>query len=119
MTVYSFENSSRALLVTLVRAQHVHVIVAGKCDLDASDHCHIPGHGSQPEATGVCTDPRRAAAGVEQQLVGQVLQARQLMASEDGCAVPGTHLPQPLCPLVSAAAAGVCDCLNSAYKLWQ
>lgn len=107
---YDFKSSS-ALLLPCVYAQHVYVMAAGKCDLDASDHCHFPGYGSQPEATGVCTEPRGAAAGVEQQLVGQVLQARQLVAGEDGCAVPCAHLPQSLCPLVSAAAA-VCGCFE-------
>ena len=77
-------------------------LVAGECHMDASDHRHFPRNGPQPEAAGICTDPRGAAGGVEQQLVCQVLQARQLLAGELGCPLPGAHLPQPLRPLVSA-----------------
>lgn len=81
---------------------------SGQCDMDASDHCSFPGHGPQPEAAGICTDPRGAAVSVERHLVCQVLQARQLLAGGHSCAVPGAHLSQPLCPLVSVVAAGVC-----------
>lgn len=113
------------LLTTLKAASsclsplNVFVVVAGKCDLDASDHCSFPGHGSQPEATGVCTNPRGAAGSVEQQLVCQVLQARQFVAGGHGCAVPGAHLPQPLCSLVSAAAAGLYGLLYFGNKFVQ